>query len=305
MIPTGGGLFRTDLLFDGAYLLGVVRRHVHHIGGAGSQPVGDGGMREGGDQRLALRRTRRDRRTPDAEPAAREVDVVQLAAIDEPPGRRITDLSVVLPAVPQPPDHLDVVAGFVEQIPDQLGRGGLLPVCEPERGDVAPPEMACLGLARADLDPPAGTAGADVVEGGDRLGDVEGLGMGDRHSRHESDAPGMRGDPSGDRDRIETSAYLVSPIVRALVTRGLPRQGVLDRHEVQQTALGLVRQVGPVPGGEQVVGPSVGLPPCGGMPARAIERDSKVQCGGWGHRSVSPCSDRTGSAGPVVAVAVG
>ena len=46
-------------------------------------------MRERGDQRLALRRTRGDRRAADAEPLAGEVDVVQLAPVDEPAGGRV------------------------------------------------------------------------------------------------------------------------------------------------------------------------------------------------------------------------
>jgi hypothetical protein len=42
-----------------------------------------------------------------------EVDVVQLVAVDEPAGGRVADLGVVLPAVPEPADDLDVVGGLV------------------------------------------------------------------------------------------------------------------------------------------------------------------------------------------------
>ena len=53
------------------------------------------------------------------EPAALEVDVVQLVPVDEPAGGDVADLGVVLPAVPEPAQHLDVVGGLVEQVGDQ------------------------------------------------------------------------------------------------------------------------------------------------------------------------------------------
>ena len=71
----------------------------------------------------------RDRRALDAEVVAREVDVVQLVAVDEPAGRGVADLGVVLPAVPQPPDDLDVVGRLVEQRRRQLPRGRIVAVC--------------------------------------------------------------------------------------------------------------------------------------------------------------------------------
>ena len=45
---------------------------------------------------------------------------MQLVAVDEPAGCDVADLGVVLPAVPQPPDHLDVVGGLGEQVRCQL-----------------------------------------------------------------------------------------------------------------------------------------------------------------------------------------
>ena len=65
----------------------------------------------------------RDRRALDAEPAALEVDVVQLVPIDEAAGRDIANLGVVLPAVPQPPHDLHVVGRLGEQVTDQLAGG--------------------------------------------------------------------------------------------------------------------------------------------------------------------------------------
>ena len=50
-----------------------------------------------------------------------EVDVVQLLPVDEPAGGGVADLRVVLPAVPQPAQHLDVVGGLVEQVGQRCG----------------------------------------------------------------------------------------------------------------------------------------------------------------------------------------
>ncbi len=53
------------------------------------------------DERVRLRRPRRDRRPLHREELAGEVDVVQLVAVDEPAGRLVADHRVVLPGVPQ------------------------------------------------------------------------------------------------------------------------------------------------------------------------------------------------------------
>ncbi len=92
LVPDGGN--------DRRGLLAVERRHVDDVGGTGGEPVRDGGVGQRGDRRLALRRPRRDRRALDGEPAAFEVDVVQLLAVDEPAGGDVADLGVVLPASP-------------------------------------------------------------------------------------------------------------------------------------------------------------------------------------------------------------
>src|SRR5690606_4163581 len=87
--PGGAGTRRGD-----ADQVGAVRGH--RVGGAA---VGT----ERHD-RLALRGARGDRRALDREVFAREVDVVQLVAVDEPAGGHVADLRVVLPGVPQPGD---------------------------------------------------------------------------------------------------------------------------------------------------------------------------------------------------------
>ena len=71
-----------------------------------------------GDQRLPLRGARRDGRPFDGKVLSLEVDVVQLVPIDESSARSVTYLGVVLPAVPQPTDHLDSLGRF---LPRRLG----------------------------------------------------------------------------------------------------------------------------------------------------------------------------------------
>ena len=77
--------------------------------------IRNGRVRQHHDERLALRRSWRDRRAPDREVLTLEVDVVELVAVDEPARRPVADLGIVLPAVPQPPGHLDRVGRLVEQ----------------------------------------------------------------------------------------------------------------------------------------------------------------------------------------------
>ena len=50
--------------------------------------------------------------TTHREVLALEVDVVELVPVDEAPGGAVTDLGVVLPAVPQPSGHLDRIGGL-------------------------------------------------------------------------------------------------------------------------------------------------------------------------------------------------
>lgn len=194
-------LFGADLGEDRAGLSGVVRGGVADVGGAGHQAVGDGVVREGGHQGLALRRAGGDGGALDAEVAALEVDVVQLVAVDETPGADVTDLRVVLPAVPEAAHDLDVVARLVEEVGHQFAGGRGVVGLDAGKGTAA--EVGGLGGAGGDLDAQARPAGADVVEGGDGLGDVERLGVGGHHGRDEAYAAGQRGDPGGDQDGVE------------------------------------------------------------------------------------------------------
>src|ERR1700721_4601074 len=105
-------------------------RHEPHIGTRGDELVGGGTVAECSDHWLTLRRTWPDRGPLDRDPPALEVDVVQLIPVDEPSSRDVTDLSVVLPAVPQPAQHLDIVGRLGEIL------AALLPHSRP--GDCGP-----------------------------------------------------------------------------------------------------------------------------------------------------------------------
>ncbi len=107
-LPTSARMDRSELV--------VLRGDEDQIGTARGELVDRVRVREGGHDRLALRRARRDRRALDREVLACEVDVVQLVAVDEPSGGDVADDGVVLPAVPEPAGHLDRVGGLVEQV---------------------------------------------------------------------------------------------------------------------------------------------------------------------------------------------
>ena len=97
-------------------------------------------------------------------------------------------------------------------------------------------------------------------------------------------------------DEIGTRSRTAPDPVPAGVGRqavvGLQVQPVLDGEEVQQAALGLLSQAGPVAGGEQPLRLRVGLAPRGGMPACAVEGDRQVQGGRGGHHDLRSGSDQ-------------
>ena len=72
---------------------------------------------------------------------------------------------------------------------------------------------------------------------------------------------------------------------------GLQAQAVLDGDEVEQPALGLGDQVGPVAGREQVGRAGVGLAPGGGVPAGAVQGDGQVNMALL--KSMSASTERT------------
>jgi hypothetical protein len=65
----------------------------------------------------------------------------------------------------------------------------------------------------------------------------------------------------------------LSPATSALSPPLLP---VLEGEEVQQAALGLLSQLGPVAGGEQPLRLGVALPPRGRMPASTVEGNRQM-----------------------------
>ena len=105
------------------------------------------------------------------------------------------------------------------------------------------------------------------------------------------------------RAAIRTASRRPRNPVQARVGRqavvGLQVQPVLDGEEVQQAALGLLSQLGPVASGEQPLRLGVGLPPRRGMPARAIEGNRQVQGAGLPARALVTdqhvLSDRSGN----------
>ncbi|MDF9811158.1 hypothetical protein M2266_000389 [Streptomyces sp. SPB162] len=117
---------------------------------------------------------------------------------------------------------------------------------------------------------------------------MERFGMGGDRRRYQPDVRGQRGDPGGDEHRVQPAAYLVGALVGPGAVGGLEGEGVLERDEVQQPALGFEDGVGPVAGGEQLPGTGPGLPPGGRMPAGVVECDGEVQrVQGCGHGAVA------------------
>jgi len=88
---------------------------------------------------------------------------------------------------------------------------------------------------------------------------------------------GHRGHPGRDEYGIEPSADLVAAPVRLPRARGLQAEPVFDGDEVEQAALGLLYQVRPVPGREQIGRAGTWLAPRGRMPAGAVERKRQME----------------------------
>ena len=121
----------------------------------------------------------------------------------------------------------------------------------------------------------------DEVKRGNRFGDMERLGVGHGRDRYQSDVVGHRRHPGCDEDGVGSSCQPTRiDLGAASPLRG---EGVVERHEVQQPALGGGGQVGPVPAAGD--GLAVGcVAPGLRVPAVAVQRDPEVQM--TGHRSV-------------------
>ena len=241
-------------------------------------------VREGADERLALRRPGRDRGALDAEvscPRSRCSAACRGRRSDRwrRPGSRRRPPSC--PTAGAPPRRSRRPRRRVRSISSRTA--GLSRSSIRKRGNVRRPKCAASFCRADDLDPQARPAGAHIVEGGDRLGDVERLGVGGDHGRHQPDVPGQRGDAGGDEHGVQPAADLVGAPVGLREARGLEPERVLDGHEVEQAALGLGDEVGPVLGGEQVAraGPPARARRPGASPRRrgrrrgASEEDSE------------------------------
>jgi hypothetical protein len=217
---------------------------------------------------------------------------VQLVPVDEAARGHVPDLGVVFPAVPEPAQHLHVIGRLVEVVGDQPLHVRIAEAVRLQRRDLPAAEVGRRAGPGPDLNPDPGPAPAHVVQGGDGLGQVERLGVGGDRGRHEPDVPGGWRGPGRDQDRVQAAPDPVGARVGLEVVVGLQVQPVLDGEEVQQAALGLLSQLGPVTGGEQSIRLGVGLAPRGGMPASAVESNRQVQGGLVGHHDLRSGSDR-------------
>ena len=148
---------------------------------------------------------------------------MQLVPVDEPSGGDITNLSVVLPAVPQSAQHLNVIRGFREILADLLLGTRSINRVERQARQFAAPEVSRRIVACGYLHPNPGPARADVVERGDRLGQMERLGVGDDRCRYQAYPLGARRDPGGDEYRIQPATDTINPVVGVNEIVGLHR----------------------------------------------------------------------------------
>ena len=127
-----------------------------------------------------------------------------------------------------------------------------------------------------------------MVQGGDGLGDVERLGMGDGRHRDQPDVRSDGGDACSDQYGVAATGQ--PPRADGFAASGLGHQGVVDGEEVQQTALSGGRQARPVPAAEHRLARRVGAQrgsPRVRVPAGAVEPNAQVQLIG-GHARHSP-----------------
>jgi len=149
--------------------------------------------------RPALRRARDVQRAANAKMLADVVERMDLAGIGEDARGRIVDERVVLPAVPEPRDHVEIFAGALVA----LVVGRVLGQSKVLRG--------LWGAGRHDI--PAGAALAQVVERGEHAREIVGLGIGGRCRRDQANALRHCGDRRQPGDRLEAKALGVADIV--------------------------------------------------------------------------------------------
>jgi hypothetical protein len=141
---------------------------------------------------------------------------VQPVAIDEASGGDVADDGVVLPAVPEPPDHLNHLGGLVEQV---------------SSADIAASEQFCLVWSTADPHLPACAAVRDEVKCGNGFRDVERLGVGHSGDGDQPDVVRHRRHSRGDQHRVGTSRQ---PAGIDLGTAApLSSERVVERHEIE------------------------------------------------------------------------
>jgi len=95
---------------------------------------------------------------------------------------------------------------------------------------------------------------------------------------------GQRRDSGSYQDCVQPAAHSISAAVGLIPVGGLEAEAVLDADEVEQAALCLSHQVGPVRGSQQLSRAAVWLAPRCLVPARAIQRCRQVHALRSGNR---------------------
>jgi hypothetical protein len=123
---------------------------------------------------------------------------------------------------------------------------------------------------------------------------MEGLGMRGGGGRDQADAFGERRHERGDEHGVEPAPHLIGALVGPRPPGRLQTEGILDRQEVEQAALGRAGQPGPVRGAEDVAGPGRWIAPRRRVEPGAVERDGEMEgdVGGQASERIAPMRRR-------------
>jgi hypothetical protein len=105
---------------------------------------------------------------------------------------------------------------------------------------------------------------------------MEGLSLGDRSGRDDSNPSGVRSNSGSDEHRIQPAADPIGAIIGCKRVVRLQTQRIFDRDEVQQTPFGLSNEVCPVIRLEQLGWAGIGFAPRGWVPAGSVQSHGEV-----------------------------